>query len=77
MKGFFLDIITVYCPPPNKKNKFTVNQICSEFTVLLEGPIISPNKLLVIGGDFNVHIDNKEYADVAKFLDLLESFDLK
>ena len=30
----------------------------------------------MIAGDFNIHIDNKENNDGAKFLDLLESFDL-
>ena len=76
MKRYNLDIIIVYRPPPNSKNKYTVKQFFQDFSTLLERKIVSPNKLLIVG-DFNFHIDNNRDIIATQFLDLLTTFDLK
>ena len=68
-------VAVIYRPPYSEKNKSTVNNFLDEFSTYLESIITSPLKLL-IGGDFNFHMENKSCADTSKFLELLDCHDL-
>ena len=46
-----------------------------EFSNYLESAIITPNKLL-IGGDFNIHVNDQSDVTAKAFLDLLKNYDL-
>ena len=70
-----LEVLLVYRPPANKKNKATVRQFNVEFTRLLEAKAISVNKFPVVG-DFNFHMDDTENAGACSFTDMLQAFDL-
>ena len=50
----------------------TLSAILSEFPDYLESLL-----LLLITGDFNIHVDDCSNLDTQKFLDLLDSFDLE
>ena len=64
----------IYRPPPNSKNKFSVNKFIEELTELLEYKSSLPEKLL-ISGDFNFHL-TADCSDTKAFCDVLRSFDL-
>ena len=68
--------MTVHRPPPNKTNKFTVDTFIEEFSSLVEILTLS-RQPLIICGDFNFHVDDLTNPDAAKFLNFLESTDLK
>ena len=46
-----------------------------EFSQFLENVVMCP-KVLVISGDFNLHLDDLRDNDTKKFMDLLETFSL-
>ena len=52
-----LRLLTIYRPPPSKKNKTTHNMFLNEFSVLVEDLAVVTGKL-VITGDFNFHFEN-------------------
>jgi len=68
--------LTIYRPPPSKKNKLTPDKFFSEFSILLEDLIASPHHLL-LSGDFNFHVDDAGNLNAMKFLDLITSADLR
>ena len=69
-------VVVVYRPPYSNKNKWTVNEFIEEFGTYLENWITTPHKLL-IGGDFNLHMENKNNVDANKFKDLLDNVNLR
>lgn len=72
-----LQVIVVYRPPPSKTNKLTCKDFFNEFTTLLEHLTPSQGRAeLLITGDFNFHIDDKNDLHANKFLQILHSSDL-
>ena len=71
-----LRIGVVYRPPPSVENGLTVNMIFNEFADLLERLAVSSGKLLLLG-DFNFHVDDLANPQTARFLDLLDCYNLK
>ena len=59
-------IVVVYRPPSSSYNQFFV-----DFSSFLERLMISPGKLLICG-DFNLHVDNKNDKFAVRFLELLD-----
>ena len=71
-----LHLLSVYRPPPSKKNKLTVAKFMNDFSALLESIIISSGKL-IITGDFNFHMDDVPLKhDASLFMDLLDYYGL-
>lgn len=68
--------LSVYRPPPSKKNKLNTNMFLSEFSLLLE-TLATVNNNLLISGDFNFHVDDVKNRDAMAFLDLLDSAGLQ
>ena len=67
-----LCLLTIYGPPPSKKNKTTHNMFLNEFSVLLEDlAVVTGN--LIITNDFNFHFENASNREAARFMDLLQS----
>ena len=64
--------VVVYRAPESKRNKATKSDFLSDFSCLLEEIMPLPG-LLLIGGDFNFHMDDMKSHASEKFLDLLES----
>ena len=62
--------MTVYRPPPSKKNGFTVERFFSEFSALSEELTVTFCQFLLCG-DFNFHVDIDSNANAKKFSDLL------
>ena len=71
-----LRIIIVYRTPSSENHRVPISNFLNEFSELMETVILSKELLLVLG-DFNVHVDVPENKDAAKFLDLLESLGLE
>lgn len=71
-----LRVAVVYRPPPSKVNKFTASQFLQDFNDLLEHFSVTSGRLLLMG-DFNFHV-NEPSRDrmAAKFLDMLDSYNL-
>lgn len=71
METVRLRIIVGYKPPylPNHPVSTTVS--LGEFSDYLES-IVIPSKLLLISGDFNIHVDVPTDADGIRFRDLLD-----
>ena len=64
-------LLTIYRPPPSKKNKLTPDKFFSEFSILLEDLIASPHHLLLSS------VDDAANFNAMKFLDLITSADLR
>ena len=62
-----LRLLTIYRPPPSKKNKTTHNMFLNEFSVLLEDLAVVTGKL-IITGDFNSYFENANNREAARFV---------
>ena len=62
-------LVTVYRPPPSKKNGFTVERFFSEFSALSEELTVTFCQFLLCG-DFNFHVDVDSNANAKQFSDL-------
>jgi exonuclease III len=71
-----LHIVTIYRPPKSNKNKFNVSDFIEELAAVLESIVLSPGRL-ILQGDFNIHMDDTNDPNTSKFLDLLDSFNLR
>ena len=69
-------LITIYRPPPSKKNRATPATFFKEFSSLIEPVTVTPGYLLLCG-DFNFHMESACYSTAAAFRDLLESAGLR
>ena len=67
--------VIVYRPPYSEAHPVPTSVFFDEFAVYLEGVVMCP-EVLVIAGDFNLHIDDRENADTRRFVELLETFGL-
>ncbi|XP_070212567.1 uncharacterized protein [Littorina saxatilis] len=70
-----VNILTVYRPPPSKKNKFTDAKFLEQLPDFLEYANNLPGSLLIVG-DFNYHFDTPSHFYTSKVLDVLNMFDL-
>ena len=68
-------LVTVYRPPPSKKNGFTVERFFSEFSALSEELTVTFCQFLLCG-DFNYHVDVDSNTNAKHFSDLLFSADM-
>ena len=71
-----LDLITLYRPPPNQKNKFTTSQFFEEFSTFLQDKVTGSGDLLMVG-DLNFHLDKKTDNTTHKFTDMLRSLGIE
>ena len=69
-------MVTIYRPPPSKKNQLNNTLFLEEFSKLMEQLIIVPGNLLIVG-DFNYHVDNTTNPETIKFNKILEMFNLQ
>ena len=69
----FITLIIVYRPPYSAQHPVTARTFTEEFSNYLESAIITPNKLL-IGGDFNILVNDQSDATAKAFLDLLKNY---
>jgi hypothetical protein len=67
--------IIVYRPPPSEENCLTTALFFEEFQRFLEYLITKPEDLLITG-DFNFHMDDKNNYYASRFKCLLDSFSL-
>ena len=72
---FTFRIVTVYRPPPSKKNKLKTSEFFEEFNTFLADQILVKGKLIILG-DFNFHLDHKNNADTIRFNNLLDTYGL-
>ena len=71
-----LRIVIVYRRPPSSSNQSTVVLFFNEFPILLESLATASGSLL-IAGDFNLHVNDVRDTTATRFLQLIESFNLK
>ena len=69
-------MVTIYRPPPSKKNQLNNTLFLEEFSKLVEQLIIVPGNLLIVG-DFTYHVDNTTNPETIKFNKILEMFNLQ
>ena len=67
--------VIVYRPPYSEAHPVPTSVFFDEFAVYLEDVVMCP-EVLVIAGDFNLHIDDPKNADTRRFFELLETFGL-
>ena len=67
-----LRVVIVYRPTYSAEHPVTTNVFFHEFSVYLES-LVMCNKLLLICGDFNIHMDVPSDADTIRLKDLLNS----
>ena len=70
-----LQIVVVYRPPPSRKNHLNVTVFLEEFSSFLER-IVTTTRPLIIIGDYNFHLDNKNDRSAARFKEQLDAFSL-
>ena len=66
----------IYRPPYSAVNRTTLDMFFDEFQTYLSSVVQSCN-LLLITGDFNIHMDIMDDSDKRKMCDLLNMFDLR
>ena len=66
----------IYRPPYSAVNRTTIDMFFDEFQTYLSSVVQSCN-LLLITGDFNIHMDIMDDSDKRKMCDLLNMFDLR
>ena len=69
-------LLVVYRPPPSKKNGLKLEKFWKEWSKLLE-KLSSLNYEVVILGDLNFHLDQKDEPPTVKFFSILEEFGCK
>ena len=70
-----IHIIVIYRAPYSNKNQHTISAFINEFENYIGTFITSSNKI-VVGGDFNIHVDNLNDNYSKNFTELLASYDL-
>ena len=70
-KGLVVNLYVIYRFPNT-----SVIQFCDELSELLEENIVSDHGVLLLTGNFNIHMDNLQNPDTIIFSDFLESFGL-
>ena len=73
---YTISVVVIYRPPYSEKNPVSVNTFITEFGDYLESVITDQNRL-IIGGDFNIHMEDKENASVEKLTDMLDSMNMQ
>ena len=69
-------IVVVYRPPPSTQNGLTHEIFFTEFRSFLE-QLNNDTGRIILSGDFNFHVDDKNNIYTKKFLDLITIFNLK
>ena len=67
--------IVVYRPPYSSLDPVSATVFFNEFSQVLKNVVMCP-EVLVICGDFNLHLDDLLDSDSKKFMDLQETFSL-
>ena len=76
MYGNPTTIIIIYRPEPSAKNNYKISDFFIEFTELLSYHH-AQNREFIVAGDFNFHVNKPGLANSKKFLEILETFELK
>ena len=69
-------LVGIYHPPYNQTNKCTDAMFLDDLAGFLE-EVLTLYGNIIIGGDFNLHIDGVAKPDAQVFLDLLTAFGLQ
>ena len=69
-------VVTIYRPPPSRKNNAKFSDFIQEFSSLLNKYALFTGKLLILG-DFNVHWENLESNETIRFQSLLNDHNLQ
>ena len=67
----YITLIAIYRPPG-----FITSEFLNDFSLFLEHYSLRKDRILMCG-DFNVHVNDKDSAAVSKFCDQLSAFELK
>jgi exonuclease III len=73
--GHISKFVIVYRPPYSDVHPVTISTFFEEFTIYLEG-LVMCSEVLIIAGDFNIHMDDLAHVDTCRFSELLETFGL-
>ena len=71
-----ITVVGLYHPPYSDTNKCTDAMFLDDLAEFLEEVLISYSNI-IIAGDFNLHVDDKENPDAQVFVDLLTAFGLQ
>ena len=68
-------VVVMYRPPYSAEHTVSTAVFIGEFADYLESVVMS-SELLIISGDFNIHMDVSNNPDTIRFWDLLDSMGL-
>ncbi|CAG2249207.1 unnamed protein product [Mytilus edulis] len=69
-------LCVIYRPPPSRINKLKTSTFFEEWSTFLDQLVIIPEEI-VITGDLNFHLDDKNNSDACKFIETLEDHGLQ
>ena len=75
-KNICYRVLGVYRPPPSIRNKNSTSLFLNEFEHFLIDKATENGKLIIIG-DFNFHVDDTSDDNATRFLNLINSFNLR
>ena len=75
LKNTHLNILGVYRPPPSSSHATTINQFTDDFLDNLQDDIVNTDHLIILG-DFNIHINDKNDADAQSFVSCMDAIGL-
>ena len=76
VKSSSVRLFVVYRPPYSKMNKLTTRMFYSDLSTMLEYINNVPCRVL-LAGDYNIHMDDKEDRDTITMTDMLTSAGLR
>ena len=77
LKHFSLRLTVIYRPPPSQKNGLSTHDFLEHEWPLFLSKYVTIDKIVLIVGDLNFHLDKLTDRDTVKFTSCLETFGLK
>ena len=69
-------LVVIYRPLPNNKNGYTTSEFLIEFAHLMDSMAMDTSNLLLIAGDFNLHMDDDSNNNTRHFFDQMHQTDV-
>ena len=72
-----ITIIAIYRPPQNQQELGTIAAFSDEFLEYYNNIAAENSNIIIIMGNFNIHVDNLEDENLIQFLEMIEGMGLQ